>query len=155
MAFRKFSLNGGLILITTIFFFTTGNTENNSAVNYNLQDYVIPLQYNVEIRYFLDENILFGLCGIIINITHPMRFIMLYSVPVQIIDAILINDENNIVYKLAFPSWSENVLILHFDNELHPAIHSLKITYIRNVYEIKDDFFRYAYLEELQLEESK
>jgi len=61
MAFRKFLLNGGLIVTTTIF--STDNTKYDTAFNHNLQDYVILLHYIVKIGYFLKDNILFGECG--------------------------------------------------------------------------------------------
>jgi len=145
------------MLIATILFFTGGNIKYNTAVNYNLQDYVVPLHYNVEIRYFLDDNILFGLCSIIVNITRPLNSIMLHSARIRVSDAILIDDKNNIAYKLDFSSWNKSILTLYFDKKqyLHSAVYSLNITYIRNVYKIKGDFFRYAYLEESRLRDQK
>jgi len=160
MAFGKLKFNAELMLIAIITFCTANNMEYETVINDNLQDYVVPLHYNVEIQYFLEENLLFGECDIIINITNPLHFIMLHSVPIKVIDAILTDDKNNTVYNLSSASFREkNILILDFDKQLlnatYPDTYTLNITYIRNIRRNKDDFFRFENLAKSKLRYQK
>nr|XP_012235291.1 PREDICTED: glutamyl aminopeptidase-like [Linepithema humile] len=159
MAFQKFLLNGALVLIVTITFPTADNTKYVTAVNDNMQDYVIPLDYNVEIQYLLEDNILLGLCSIIINISSPTQSMMLHSVPIIVIDALLIDANNEYTYKLKDHEniKGKNIVALNFYQHLYrathnalyaPANYTLNMTYMRNIHENKDSFFRYAYLTE-------
>jgi len=145
MVFGKLKLSGGLMLIAIITFSIVNNTECDTAFNDSL-----------EIRYFLEENILLGECDITINVSQPLHFIRLRSVPIEVINAILIDEKNNIVHNLSSASFREkNTLILDFNKQLlnatYPNKYTLNITYIRNIYENKDNYFRVAYLVEEEL----
>ncbi|XP_067217254.1 glutamyl aminopeptidase-like isoform X1 [Linepithema humile] len=164
MAFLQFLLNGVLVLIATIIFSTAGNSKYDTAVNDNLQNYVVPLDYNVEIRYYLKNNILLGLCSIIVNISRPLESIMLHSVPLKVIDAVLIDDQNNVTYKKIHTIFNEkDVLTLIFDTDLLRAtykisnitfkMYTLNITYMRNIQynSNTNSFIRHTYLNELNI----
>ncbi|XP_012221155.1 thyrotropin-releasing hormone-degrading ectoenzyme-like [Linepithema humile] len=122
-----------------------------TPINDNLS-IIVPLHYNSEIRFFFEDNILFGHCNIIINISQPLKSITMYSVSVYVMDAILIDGKNETVYKLFSSSFNKekNILTLNFNRLLHhifPDTFTLKMTYIRIMYENRKSFVRSAYQE--------
>lgn len=162
MAHPKFSLKNILVLIATITFSTADNTEYNSELkSYYDQKYVKPLEYYVEIRYYSEDNTLFGSCGITINISRPVKFIKLRSVSIIVIDAALIDHNNNDTYKLLSAKFNEEneILTISFNELLltamYPNIYTLNITYLRNINELKNSFLKYDNLMTSDVEDKK
>jgi len=150
MIFQNFLLHG-LMFIAATSFSIADDTKNDTVVKPKLQNNVMPLHYNVEVRYFPHENVLFGQCSITMKITYPSQFILLHSVPIIIHDAKLIDGINIITYKSIDTFVNEkNILTLYFDkavlNATFPNTYTLNITYSRNIFEEKENDFGSAYL---------
>lgn len=124
MAFQKFLLNGGLVLITAI----TTITAVSRAL-----PYIVPREYDVKIQFRTEDfknNIIVGRCDIVMSIYHALRSIMLYSAPINITDVFLINNEGKMNSPISTPFNKEkNILTLRFSTEIVPDLYNLTIVY--------------------------
>lgn len=166
MIFQKHLLNGGFLLVATITmtlskflpYRINDNVErykrftNKTAINSNLLA-VVPFHYDVEILFYFEDNYLFGDCSINIIIHRQVKSISLKTVPIRIIDAILINEDNTRMYKPSlfaphFFNYKNNDHTINFSEEIFPDVYTLNIMYTRMIHKDKNLFLS-AYQEEL------
>ncbi|XP_067213995.1 aminopeptidase N-like isoform X2 [Linepithema humile] len=136
MTFQKFLLSGGLVLIATITItIPTANCfEDDDPVNKNLPK-IVPLHYNVEIRFFFKDNILLGECDILININRSLYLITMNSVPVYINKAVIIDSKNITIKASTINNKFKNTLTIYLHKNVSPDIYKLKIAYARIIHE--------------------
>nr|XP_012232965.1 PREDICTED: aminopeptidase N-like isoform X2 [Linepithema humile] len=136
MAFRKLLLNGGLILIATITITlpTANCIEYDDPVNYNNLPEIVPLHYNVKIRFLFKDNILLGQCGIVIRTNRVLNLIKLNTIPVHTIEAVLTNSK-----KIVIPSsvlFNHNTILpIQLHRNISTDTYTLNFTYMRVIYE--------------------
>nr|XP_012233035.1 PREDICTED: aminopeptidase N-like isoform X1 [Linepithema humile] len=137
MAFQKFLLNSGLVLIATITISlpTANCIENDNPVTDKNLPEIVPLHYNVEIRFLFKDNILLGQCNIVMRINRVLHLISLNSVPVHMNRAILIDSKNIPIKSSAIINKSENTLTINLHQDVPPETYILKITYARIIHE--------------------
>ncbi|XP_067213988.1 aminopeptidase N-like isoform X2 [Linepithema humile] len=136
MAFRKLLLNGGLILIATITItFPTANCiEYDDPVNYNNLPEIVPLHYNVEIRFLYKDNILLGQCGIVIRTNRVLNLIKLNTVPVHTIEAVLTNSKKIVIPSSVLTNHN-TILPIQLHRNISTDTYTLNFTYMRVIYE--------------------
>nr|XP_012225741.1 PREDICTED: glutamyl aminopeptidase-like isoform X1 [Linepithema humile] len=127
--FRKFLLNGGLVLIAVI------TSTSSIANNTEYEQVTVPFHYNVKILLHLKDNLLFGDCSININISRQLEYIKLNSVPIRIIKATLIASKNTNMYQFSSFNNYNDILTINFDEEVSPDTYTLNVTYMRIIHE--------------------
>ncbi|XP_067214005.1 aminopeptidase N-like isoform X2 [Linepithema humile] len=136
MAFRKSLLNGGLILIATITITlpTANCIEYDDPVNNNNLPEIVPLHYNVEIRFLFKDNILLGQCGIVIRTNRVLNLIKLNTVPVHTIEAVLTNSKKIVIPSSVLTNY-DTILPIQLHRNISTDTYTLNFTYMRVIYE--------------------
>lgn len=106
------------------------NNAEHTTVNYN-SSIMEPYDYNIKIRFFFEDNILWGQCNISIRINHQLQFIKINSVPINTIKAFLIESINRSVYKFSLFTNNNNILAINFADKVPPAQYTFIMTYVR------------------------
>ncbi|XP_067216208.1 aminopeptidase N-like isoform X2 [Linepithema humile] len=157
MIFQKLLTNGEMMLIATIVFCTivATNTENDTAVQYHLQDSIplIPLHYDAKIRFNYKTNDIIGECNIIIHINRQMENISMHPVTFAIFKIALYKDD--LSEKIYIPRYSfihkRNMLTIDFTNTpklpkfLSPGRYTLLMVYMRHINNDKKHFSASSY----------
>ncbi|XP_067216213.1 thyrotropin-releasing hormone-degrading ectoenzyme-like isoform X2 [Linepithema humile] len=151
--FRKLLTNGEIMLIATIAICTAINTENDTTGRYHLPDYIIPLHYNVNIKFDYKINYVIGKCSILIHITRETKNISMHLVTFAVIKIVLYDTHHS--KKVYVPKYlfnnELNMFMIHFTKDpkfpkyLPAGIYTLILTYMRDIKNNEKHFYKSLY----------
>ncbi|XP_067216229.1 aminopeptidase N-like isoform X1 [Linepithema humile] len=153
MIFRKLLTNGEIILIVTIALCTAINTENDTTGRYHLPDYIIPMDYDVNIRLDYKTNDVIGKCSILIHITRETENISMNLVTFAVMKIVLYdNSHSKKVYVPKYLFDNElNMFMIHFTKDpkfpkyLPAGKYTLILTYMSDINNNDKHFYKSLY----------